>query len=45
MPGLTGPVEIGLDADGMPRILAGSDLDAAAALGFVHARDRMFQMD
>ena len=45
IPGLAGPVTITLDPDGVPRILAGSDLDAAAALGFVHARDRMFQMD
>ncbi len=45
VPGLAGPVAISLDADGVPRIAAGSDLDAAAALGFMHARDRMFQMD
>src|ERR1700759_4887989 len=45
IPGLTGPVDIGFDGDGIPRIHATSELDAAAALGFVHARDRMFQMD
>lgn len=45
IPGLTAPVEIGFDADGIPRIRAANALDAAAALGFVHARDRMFQMD
>ncbi len=45
VPGLAGPVAITLDADGIPRIAAGSDLDAAAALGFMHARDRMFQME
>jgi len=43
--GLTGPVDIGFDADGIPRIRAASATDAAAALGFVHARDRMFQME
>jgi len=43
--GLTAPVDIGFDADGIPLIRAGSELDAAAALGFVHARDRMFQME
>jgi penicillin amidase len=43
--GLSGPVAITLDADGIPRIAAGSDLDAAAALGFMHARDRIFQME
>jgi len=45
LPGLAGPVAITLDPDGIPRIAAGSELDAAAALGFVHARDRMFQME
>ena len=45
IPGLSGPVDIGFDADGIPRIHATSPTDAAAALGFVHARDRMFQMD
>ena len=45
IPGLTGPVDISFDADGIPRIHAASGIDAAAALGFVHARDRMFQMD
>ncbi len=43
--GLTGPVDIGFDADGIPRINATNESDAATALGFVHARDRMFQMD
>ncbi len=45
VPELSGPVEITLDADKVPRIRAGSEQDAAAALGFVHARDRMFQME
>ena len=45
IPGLSGPVDIGFDADGIPRIRAASAIDAAAALGFVHARDRLFQMD
>jgi penicillin amidase len=43
--GLSAPVDITFDADGVPRIRAANDQDAAAALGFVHARDRMFQMD
>ena len=42
IPGLSAPVDINFDADGIPRIRAANDLDAAAALGFVHARDRMF---
>jgi penicillin amidase len=45
IPGLSAPVTIGFDADGIPRIQAATDTDAAAALGFVHARDRMFQME
>jgi penicillin amidase len=45
IPGLSGPVDITYDADGVPRIKAGSEQDAAAALGFLHARDRMFQME
>lgn len=45
IPGLTGPVDIGFDTDGIPRIRAANATDAAAALGFVHARDRLFQMD
>ena len=43
--GLSAPVRIGLDADGIPRVRARNALDAAAALGFLHARERMFQMD
>jgi penicillin amidase len=45
IPGLSAPVSIGFDPDGIPHIRAANDLDAAAALGFVHARDRMFQME
>jgi penicillin amidase len=45
IPGLSAPVAITIDADGVPRIRAASESDAAAALGFMHARDRMFQMD
>ncbi len=45
IPGLSAPVSIAFDRDGVPRIRARNERDAAAALGFVHARDRMFQMD
>lgn len=45
IPGLSAPVAIDLDADGIPRIRAQSEMDAAAALGFLHARERLFQMD
>lgn len=43
--GLSAPVAIGFDAAGVPRIQATSEADAAMALGWLHARDRMFQMD
>ncbi|MGG5808156.1 penicillin acylase family protein [Falsiroseomonas sp. CW058] len=45
LPTLSAPVEIVLDADGIPRIAAASERDAAVALGWMHARDRMFQME
>jgi penicillin amidase len=43
--GLAAPVEIKRDAHGIPTITARSGRDAAFALGFVHAQDRLFQMD
>jgi penicillin amidase len=45
IPGLSAPVTAEIDADGIPRIHAQNETDAAAALGFLHARERMFQMD
>ena len=45
IPGLSGAVTIALDGDGVPRIRAESEQDAAVALGFLHARDRMFQLE
>lgn len=45
IPGLSAPVAITLDQDGVPRIRAANMTDAAAALGFLHARSRLFQMD
>ena len=45
IPGLSAPVDISFDARGIPRIRAATLVDAAAALGYVHARDRMFQLD
>jgi len=44
VPGLSGAVDVTYDADWIPRIRAASPQDAAAALGFLHASDRMFQM-
>lgn len=45
MAGLSAPVEIDFDAHGVPRIRARTTEDATAALGFLHARDRMFQLE
>ncbi len=43
--GLGGTVEIRRDSLGVPYIVAHSDSDAYFALGFVHAQDRLFQME
>jgi penicillin amidase len=45
LPGLTAPVAVTLDARGIQHIQAQHEEDAWAALGFLHARDRMFQME
>lgn len=45
LPGLSAPIDIVMDQDGIPRIRAANDRDAAMALGYLHARDRMFQME
>ncbi|MFA5567291.1 MAG: penicillin acylase family protein [Trueperaceae bacterium] len=43
--GLEGPVEIVRDADAVPHIYASSHADAVFGLGFVHAQDRLWQME
>lgn len=43
--GLSAPVRISGDKDGVPLIEAANDDDAAFGLGFVHAQDRLFQME
>ncbi len=43
--GLAQPVEIRFDAAGVPTIYAGDERDAAFALGYLHAGDRLFQME
>ncbi len=43
--GVSGPVTILLDRHGIPHISAGSEADAAFAMGYMHARDRRFQME
>ncbi len=45
IPGLTKPVRVVFDDRGVPHIFAESELDAYRALGFVVARDRLFQME
>jgi len=45
LPGLAAPVEVTRDEHGIPHIAAGSEEDALFALGFVHAQDRMWQME
>ena len=45
IPGLSAPVHIAIDGDGVPHIEAANRLDGAAALGFMHARDRTAQME
>ncbi len=43
--GLSGPVTIERDAQGIPTIRGKDRLDVAFALGFVHGQERYFQMD
>ncbi len=43
--GLAAPVTIGRDAHGIPIITAASEDDAYFALGYVHAQDRLFEME
>jgi penicillin amidase len=43
--GLTAPVDIVRDAEGIPHIYAQSAADAYFALGFVHAQDRLWQLE
>lgn len=42
---LEAPVEVRRDGDGIVTIRAQSERDAAVALGYVHAQDRLWQMD
>ncbi len=43
--GLDAPVQIIRDQNAVPHIFAADDNDAYFALGFLHAQDRMWQMD
>src|SRR5256885_15745742 len=43
--GLSAPIEIVRDADAIPHIFASTKRDALFGLGFVHAQDRLWQME
>lgn len=43
--GISGPVSIVIDRHGIPDISAGSEADVAFGLGYMHGRDRRFQME
>ena len=45
LPGLTRPVRVVTDHEGVWHITAHNDSDLATAQGYVHCRDRFFQMD
>ena len=45
MPGLSEPVEVVRDREGVPHIFAKTSNDLYMALGFVHAQDRLWQME
>lgn len=45
IPGLTGNVDIRYDDRAVPHIFAANELDAYRALGYVVARDRLFQLE
>ena len=45
LPGLTAEVEVLRDRDGLIKIRAGNELDLYRGLGFVHAQERLWQMD
>jgi len=45
LPGIEGPVRVVRDALGIPYVFAQSDHDAYFMVGYLHAQDRLFQMD
>ncbi len=45
IPGLQGTVSVRYDDRGVPHVFATTELDAYRALGYVVARDRLFQLD
>jgi penicillin amidase len=45
IPNLAAPVDVRYDRRGVPHVFATTEYDAIRALGFVAARDRLFQME
>ncbi len=45
LPGLGAPVEVLRDTSGVPHLFASDMRDLARATGYVHAQDRLFQME
>ncbi|MGL6337795.1 MAG: penicillin acylase family protein, partial [Waterburya sp.] len=45
LPGVNDKISIEIDVSGIPHIKAQSDQDALFAQGYMHARDRLFQME
>ncbi|RFF28690.1 MULTISPECIES: penicillin acylase family protein [unclassified Wenzhouxiangella] len=45
MPALSAPVTVHTDANGIPTIVGDTEHDVNYVRGFLHARDRLFQMD
>src|SRR4249919_1790474 len=45
LPGLSAPVQVERDVQGVVSIRAANAIDAARALGFVHGQERFFEMD
>ncbi len=45
LPGLSAPATLDRDGQGSVTVTAESEIDAARALGFVHAQERYFEMD
>lgn len=43
--GISTPVSITRDANGVPHIRAGNDIDAFFAVGYAHAQDRLWQLE
>jgi len=45
LPGLSAPVEVVRDRHGIPHVFAATETDAYRALGYIHAQDRLAQME